>query len=298
MPWSQNYDPLGAWPLSTAVAALPVVTLFFVLVALRARVWVAAFSGMVMAIALALAVFGMPAKLAGGAVVAGVVFGFFRIAWIIVASIFLYHVAVETGQFAVMKRSIARLSSDRRIQAVLIAFCFGAFLEGTGGGGAPVAIAGAFLIGLGFKPFEAAVLCLIANTAPVAWGGVGNPIRTLAGVTGLPEFELSAMAGRILPPFSLILPIWLVRTMTGWKGTFEVLPALLVAGGSFAGDAVLLVEPRRDRPGRRRPRRWSRSSSPSCSSRCGSPRASSSWQRPRPAPPPRRKPRRCSADRG
>jgi len=235
MPWSQNYDPLGAWPLSTAVAALPVVTLFFVLVALRARVWVAAFSGMVMAIALALGVFGMPAKLAGGAVVAGVVFGFFRIAWIIVASIFLYHVAVETGQFAVMKRSIARLSSDRRVQAVLIAFCFGAFLEGTGGGGAPVAIAGAFLIGLGFKPFEAAVLCLIANTAPVAWGGVGNPIRTLAGVTGLPEFELSAMAGRILPPFSLILPIWLVRTMTGWKGTFEVLPALLVAGGSFAG---------------------------------------------------------------
>jgi lactate permease len=234
MPWSQNYDPLGAWPLSTAVAALPVVTLFFVLVGLRARVWVAAFAGMVMAIGLALAVFGMPAQLAAGAVVAGIVFGFLRIAWIIVASIFLYHVAVETGQFAVMKRSIARLSSDRRIQAVLIAFCFGAFLEGTGGGGAPVAIAGAFLIGLGFKPFEAAVLCLVANTAPVAWGGVGNPIRVLHGVTGLPEMELSAMAGRILPPFSLILPIWLVRMMTGWKGTFEVLPALLVAGGSFA----------------------------------------------------------------
>jgi len=235
MPWSQTYDPLGWWPLSTAVAALPVVTLFFVLVALRARVWIAALSGMVVAVALALAVFGMPVRLAGGALVAGIVFGLLRIAWIIVASIFLYHVAVETGQFAVMKRSIARLSSDRRIQAVLIAFCFGAFLEGTGGGGAPVAIAGAFLIGLGFKPFEAAVLCLIANTAPVAWGGVGNPIRTLAGVTGLPEFQLSEMAGRILPPFSFILPIWLVRTMTGWKGTFEVLPALLVAGGSFAG---------------------------------------------------------------
>jgi lactate permease len=234
MPWQQHYDPLGAWPLSTAVAALPVVTLFFVLVGLRARVWIAAFSGMAMAIVLALAVFGLPARLAGGAVIAGIVFGFFRIAWIIVASIFLYHVAVETGQFAVMKRSIARLSSDRRIQAVLIAFCFGAFLEGTGGGGAPVAIAGAFLMGLGFKPFEAAVLCLIANTAPVAWGGVGNPIRTLTGVTGLPEAQLSAMAGRILPPFSLILPIWLVRTMTDWKGTFEVLPALLVAGGSFA----------------------------------------------------------------
>jgi lactate permease len=234
MPWSQHYDPLGAWPLSTAVAALPVVTLFFVLVVLHARVWIAALAGMLMAILLASTVFGMPVPLVGGAVTAGFVFGFFRIAWIIVASIFLYHVAVETGQFAVMKRSIARLSSDRRIQAVLIAFCFGAFLEGTGGGGAPVAIAGAFLIGLGFKPFEAAVLCLIANTAPVAWGGVGNPIRVLHGVTGLPEFELSAMAGRILPPFALILPIWLVRTMTGWKGTMEVLPALLVAGASFA----------------------------------------------------------------
>src|SRR5687768_2667754 len=235
MPWSQNYDPLGAWQLSTAVAALPVVTLFFVLVALKARVWLAALAGMGMAILLALSVFGMPAPLVGGAVVSGFVFGLLRIAWIIVASIFLYHVAVETGQFAMMKRSIARLSSDRRIQAVLIAFCFGAFLEGTGGGGAPVAIAGAFLIGLGFKPFEAAVLCLVANTAPVAWGGVGNPIRVLHGVTGLPEMELSAMAGRILPPFSLILPIWLVRMMTGWKGTFEVLPAMLVAGASFAG---------------------------------------------------------------
>jgi lactate permease len=234
MPWSQNYDPFGAWTLSTAVAALPVVTLLVVLVALRARVWVAALSGMAMAIVLALGAFHMPAALVGGAVLAGWVFGLLRVAWIIIASIFLYHVAVETGQFTVMKRSIARLSSDRRIQAVLIAFCFGAFLEGTGGGGAPVAIAGAFLIGLGFKPFEAAVLCLIANTAPVAWGGVGNPIRTLVGVTGLDEWQLSAMAGRILPPFSFILPIWLVRTMTGWKGTFQVLPALLVAGGSFA----------------------------------------------------------------
>jgi len=234
MPWSQNYDPLGAWPLSTAVAALPVVTLLVVLVALRARVWIAALCGMLMAIGLAVAVFHMPPVLVGGAVLAGWVFGALRVAWIIIASIFLYHVAVETGQFAVMKRSIARLSSDRRIQAVLIAFCFGAFLEGTGGGGAPVAIAGAFLIGLGFQPFEAAVLCLIANTAPVAWGGVGNPIRTLVGVTGLDEWQLSAMAGRILPPFSFILPIWLVRTMTGWRGTFEVLPALLVAGGSFA----------------------------------------------------------------
>jgi lactate permease len=135
-----------------------------------------------------------------------------------------------------------RLSSDKRLQLVLIAFCFGAFLEGAGGGGAPVAIAGAFLIGLGFKTVEAATLCLLANTAPVAWGGVGNPIRTLAGVTGLPELEFSAMAGRILPPISLILPLWLVRSMVGWRETLEVWPALLVSGASFRGDAVLLVQ--------------------------------------------------------
>ena len=230
MTWTQNYDPLNAWPLSTAVAALPVLTLFFVLIVLKRRVWESALAGMLMAVAIATLVFGMPAQLVGESVILGVVFGLVRIAWIIVASIFLYNVAVETGQFQVMKESIAALSSDRRIQAVLIAFCFGAFLEGTGGGGAPVAIAGAFLIGLGFPPFQAAVLCLLANTAPVAWGGVGNPVRVLSGVTGLPEFELSAMAGRILPPFSFILPIWLVRTMTGWKGTMEVMPATHLNG--------------------------------------------------------------------
>jgi lactate permease len=234
MPWQQLYDPFHAQWLSTIVAALPVVTLFFVLVALRQRVWVAALAGAGVAIVVAIAVFGMPVRLAGYAALHGVVFGFLRIAWVIVASIFLYEIAVEAGQFDRMKRSIAHLSNDRRIQAVLIAFCFGAFLEGLGGGGAPVAIAGAFLIGLGFPPFQAAVLCLLANTAPVAWGGVGNPIRTLAGVTGLSEPVLSAMAGRILPPFSLILPIWLVRTMTTTRGTFEVLPALLVSGGTFA----------------------------------------------------------------
>jgi lactate permease len=234
MPWSQLYDPTGNRVLSTAVAALPVLTLFFVLVALKKRVWVAAFSGFVVAVALALFVFGMPAPLVGATVVHGVIFGLMRIAWIVVGSIFLYNVACETGQFDVMKASIAGLSSDKRLQLVLIAFCFGAFLEGAGGGGAPVAIAGAFLIGLGFKPFEAATLCLIANTAPVAWGGVGNPIRTLAGVTGLSEHAFSAMTGRILPPLSLILPLWLVRTMVGWRETLQVWPALLVSGASFA----------------------------------------------------------------
>lgn len=235
MTWLQNYDPLGNWLLSTSVAALPVLILFFVLVALKKRVWVAALCGMAAAILIAVGVFGMPPALVAAASLHGFVFGIFRIAWIIVASIFLYNIAVETGQFEVMKDSIASLSSDKRLQLILIAFCFGAFLEGTGGGGAPVAITGAFLIGLGFSPFQAATLCLIANTAPVAWGGVGNPIRVLAGVTGLPELTLSAMTGRILAPMSFILPFYLVRCMVGWKETFAVLPALLVCGLSFAG---------------------------------------------------------------
>jgi lactate permease len=204
-------------------------------VVLKRRVWVAALSGLLMSVALALLVFGMPAVLVATAAGHGFIFGVMRIAWIVVASIFLYNVASTTGQFQVMKESIAGLSSDKRLQLVLIAFCFGAFLEGTGGGGAPVAITGAFLIGLGFPPFQAATLCLIANTAPVAWGGVGNPIRVLAGVTGLPEVEFSAMAGRILAPLSLILPFWLVRTMVGWRDTWQVWPALLVSGASFAG---------------------------------------------------------------
>jgi lactate permease len=234
MSWSQNYDPLHAWPLSTLVSTLPVVTLFFSLVVLKTRVWVAALAGLLMSVVLALTVFHMPATLVTAAGALGVIFGMLRIAWIIVASIFLYHIAVETGQFQVMKESIAALSTDKRLQLILIAFCFGAFLEGTGGGGAPVAISGSFLIGLGFEPFQAATLCLIANTAPVAWGAVGNPIRALATVTGLPEMALSAMTGRILPPLSAILPFWLVRSMVGWRATFEVWPALAVSGLSFA----------------------------------------------------------------
>jgi lactate permease len=234
MTWTQDYDPLHFWPLSALVAAFPVLSLFFALLVLKTRVWVAALAGMVMAIVLARIVFGMPESLIAAAGALGVQFGFFRIAWIIIASIFLYEIAVETGQFKVMKESIASLSADRRLQLILVAFCFGAFLEGTGGGGAPVAIAGSFLIGLGFDPFQAATLCLVANTAPVAWGGVGNPIRVLAGVTGLQEASLSAMTGRILPPLSAILPLWLVRSMVGWKETIAVWPALAVSGLTFA----------------------------------------------------------------
>jgi lactate permease len=234
MPWSQNYNPLHYWPLSTAMATLPVVTLFFVLLVLKKKVWAAALSGMAMALLLAGIVIQMPPALIANAALHGFVFGFFQIAWIIIASIFLYNIALETGQFEVMKESIAALSRDVRLQMILIAFCFGAFLEGTGGGGAPVAIAGSFLIGLGFPPFQAATICLLANTAPVAWGGVGNPVRVLAGVTGLPEQAYNAMLGRILPPFSLILPLWLMLSCFSWKKTREVMPALLVSGGAFA----------------------------------------------------------------
>ena len=234
MPWSQNYDPLHFWPMSTLVAALPVLTLFFVLLVLKKKVWISALCGFAMAAALAATVLDMPTLMISNAALHGFVFGFFQIAWIIIASIFLYNISLETGQFEVMKQSIASLSGDVRIQTVLIAFCFGAFLEGTGGGGAPVAIAGSFLIGLGFPPFQAAIVCLIANTAPVAWGGVGNPVRVLAGVTGLPEHAFNAMLGRILPPFALILPLYMMLTCFKWKKTREVLPALFVSGASFA----------------------------------------------------------------
>jgi len=234
MPWSQNYDPLHFWPLSTFMAALPVLTLFFVLLILKKKVWISALCGFIVAVVLAASVLRMPPRMISNAAMHGFVFGFFQIAWIIIASIFLYNISLETGQFEVMKQSIASLSRDVRVQTVLIAFCFGAFLEGTGGGGAPVAIAGSFLIGLGFPPFQAAVICLIANTAPVAWGGVGNPVRVLAGVTGLPEHAFNAMLGRILPPFALILPLYMMLTCFKWKKTREVLPALLVSGASFA----------------------------------------------------------------
>src|SRR5262249_3244065 len=161
-------------------------------------------------------------------------FGILKIAWIVVAAVYLYDISVHTGQFEIMKHSVAGITADRRLQLLLVAFCFGAFIEGAAGFGAPVAIAGAFMIGLGFRPFQAAALNLIANTAPVAWGAIGTPIHTLAAVSGLPESDLNAMAGRILPFTAVIVPFWLVRAMVGWKETFEVLPAILVVGVSFA----------------------------------------------------------------
>src|ERR1041384_6610325 len=232
--WTQNYDPFGHWWLSTLVAALPILVLLGLLAGFKVRPHICAIAGAATAVLCAFVVFGMPLKLATASFFYGVGFGALKIVWIVVAAVFLYDISVETGQFEIMKESVAAITPDRRLQLLLVAFCFGSFIEGSAGFGAPVAIAGAFMIGLGFRPFQAAVLNLIANTAPVAWGAIGTPVHTLALVSALPESDLNAMIGRILPITALIVPIWLVRAMGSWKETFEVLPAVLVVGGSFA----------------------------------------------------------------
>ena len=234
MTWTQVYDPFGHWQLSTLVAALPILVLFGLLAGLRVRPHLCALAGAVTAVIAAVLAFGMPYQLAGVSFLYGVCFGLLKIAWIVVAAVYLYDISVETGQFEIMKHSVASITADRRLQLLLVAFCFGAFIEGAAGFGAPVAIAGAFMIGLGFKPFHAAALNLIANTAPVAWGAIGTPVHTLAAVSALPESDINAMIGRILPFTAVIVPFWLVRAMVGWKETFEVLPAILVVGISFA----------------------------------------------------------------
>lgn len=233
MNWTQVYDPLHWWPISTLVAAIPIIILFYLLAVRGTAPQWAAMICAVLAIIVASAVFTMPIAMAAMSFVFGAAFGL-KIAWIVVAAVFLYDISVVTGQFEIMKDSVAAISQDRRLQALLVAFAFGAFVEGCAGFGAPVAISGAFMIGLGFDPFNAAILNLIANTAPVAWGSIGTPLHTLAAVTGLPLADLSAMTGRILPFTSLIVPFWLVRVMSSWKATIEVLPAILVCGISFA----------------------------------------------------------------
>jgi len=234
MAWTQVYDPLHSWLLSTLVAALPILVLFGLLAGLRVRPHWCAIAGGATAVIVAVVVFGMPFPLAGMSFLYGVAFGLLKIAWIVLAAVYLYDVSVHTGQFEIMKESVAAITSDRRLQVLLVAFCFGAFIEGAAGFGAPVAIAGAFMIGLGFKPFYAAALNLLANTSPVAWGAIGTPVHTLAAVSGLPESDLSAMIGRILPITGIIVPFWLVRAMVGWSETFEVIPAVLVVGVSFS----------------------------------------------------------------
>jgi len=232
--WTQVYDPTGHWWLSTLIAALPIIVLLGLLAGFKVRAHLCAIAGAATAVIIAIVAFKMPAVLAMSSFFYGAAFGLLKIVWIVIAAVFLYDISVATGQFEIMKQSVAAITPDRRLQLLLVAFCFGAFIEGCAGFGAPVAIAGAFMIGLGFKPFQAAALNLIANTSPVAWGAIGTPVHTLAAVTLLNESDLNAMIGRILPITALIVPMWLVRTMVSWKETIEVLPAILVVGGSFA----------------------------------------------------------------
>jgi lactate permease len=234
MPWTQVYDPLGSAFLSTLTAALPIVVLLGALGLLGWSAPRAAFAGLATALGVAVLIFGMPWQSALAATGFGAAVGLFPIGWIVLGAVLLYSLTVETGEFEKVKWSVASVSPDRRIQALLIAFSFGAFLEGAAGFGTPVAISAALMIGAGFKPLHAAGLALIANTAPVAFGALGTPIHTLADVTRLPEMQLSQMAGRQLPLFSFIIPAWMVVAMSGWKGLRGVWPAVLVSGSSFA----------------------------------------------------------------
>ena len=234
MTWTQVYTPLGNLYLSALVAAIPVVVLLAALAFFHVKAHVAALLGLFLALAIAVGIYGMPLSMAGATAAYGAAFGLLPIGWIILNAIFIYDLTVRTGKFEVVKDTIAGLAGDRRIQVLLIAFAFGAFIEGAAGFGTPVAISAAMLIGLGFRPLAAAGLALIGNTAPVAYGALGTPIITLAKVTGLNEGLLSAMTGRQLPLFSLIVPFWLVWAMAGFRGMLGVWPACLVAGLSFA----------------------------------------------------------------
>ena len=232
--YQQNLFPFESFWLSLLVAALPVAVLFCLLVPCRMLASKAALGGAIVALLVAWLVYGMPLGMACMAFVDGAGFGLLPVGWTIFNTMLLYNATVVTGDFSIVRRSVAGLSGDARIQAILIGFAFGAFLEGAAGGGTPVAICGAILVGLGFNPFLAAVLCLVANTSPVAFGGLGTPILVLTGVTNLPGGTLSVMAAHQLPLLSLVVPIYMIKLMCTWKQTLEVWPALFVAGGSFA----------------------------------------------------------------
>ncbi len=234
MDWVQVYDPFGSPVLSTAAAATPIVVLLGLLVA-EISAPKAALLGLLTALGTAIFVFGMPAQAALASATYGACFGLVPIGWIVLSAVFLFQLTVHAGQFEVVKHSVAAISPDRRMQALLIAFSFGTFLEGAAGFGTPVAISAALLIGLGFSPLYAAGLTLLANTSPVAFGGLGTPIIVLSKISGIDEMALSQMAGRQLPLFSLIIPAWLVATMSGWRGVKGCWPAILICGGSFAG---------------------------------------------------------------
>ena len=234
MTWIQPVDPLHNLTLSALVALIPVLVIFWALIIKKTKGYKASLMACGVAIVLALTVYGMPIKLAFLSVANGALYGFFPICWIVISAVFLFNLTVKSGQFEVIKHSMASITGDRRLQAMLIAFSFGAFLEGTAGFGAPVAITAAMLVGLEFDALYATGLCLVANTVPVAFGSVGIPIAVASQVSGLPEMQISQMIGRTLPILSLITPLYLVVLMSGFKKAMEVWPAILVSGGSFA----------------------------------------------------------------
>jgi lactate permease len=232
--WNQVYNPLGSATLSTIAAALPVVTLLVLIASNKVKAHIAAVIALIVANLVVIVIFGMPTDMSLRATVLGAVTGFFPIGWIVLNVIFLYRLTVERGVFETLQTTIGGVTEDRRLQLLLIAFCFGAFFEGASGFGTPVAVTAAILMGLGFSPLAAAGLSLIANTAPVAYGALGTPIAGLASVTGIDPFLLGAMVGRQLPFFSLIVPFWLIWAFAGWKGMKDIWPAILVTGVSFA----------------------------------------------------------------
>lgn len=240
--WQQHYTAVGGnlWA-SAAVAALPILLLFYLIGVRRFAAWKAALAALVTAFAVACLAFGTPVSVAVSATLYGAAFGLFPICWIVLSAIFLYRLTVESGQFEIIKDSIARLTDDQRLHVLLIAFAFGAFVEGAAGFGAPVAIAGAMLAGVGVAAFDAAALCLLANTAPVAFGSIGIPIITLAALTGLPLDKVSASVGRISPLLSLIIPFYLIVVFAGWRKACGVLPAIVVVSLAFAGTQFVVA---------------------------------------------------------
>jgi len=239
--WPQNYTPVAdSLGLSAVMASLPIFVLLLLLGFYRKPAWVAALAGLAAATGVALFGYGMPVGAAVGAITNGAAFGLLPIGWILFSAILLYRLSIETGKFEIIKDSIGSLTPDRRLQALLIAFAFGAFIEGAAGFGSPVAVAAAMLVGLGFSPFYAAGICLLANTAPVAFGSIGIPVTTLAVITGLPVDELSAMVGRLCAPIALIIPAYLVMVMGGWRALEGVFVAALVCGASFASVQFLV----------------------------------------------------------
>lgn len=238
--WSQIYDPMNNLAASAAVAGLPILLFFVTLAVLRLKGHIAATLTVATAVAVAILFFDMPVSMALAAAIDGFLFGLWPIAWIIIAAVFLYKLTVKSGRFEIIRASVTSITEDQRLQMLMVGFCFGAFLEGAAGFGAPVAITAAMLVGLGFNPLYAAGLCLIANTAPVAFGALGTPILVAGQVSGLDPAIVGAMAGRQLPLLSLFVPFWIIGIMDGWKGVKETWPAILVAGGSFAVSQFLV----------------------------------------------------------